>query len=58
MASKLKYRCLIEIDGQEPVELDSLSSEEKERVRGIWSARLSRNMSAYYSQHPEEYGKL
>lgn len=56
--NELTYRCFIEIDGKEPVPIDSLSSEEKERVMGIWSDRLGRNMSAWYSQHPEEYARL
>lgn len=51
-------RCFIEIDGAAPVPFDSLSSEEKERVFAIWSERLSKTMSDYYSNHPEEYSRI
>lgn len=51
--TELKFRCFIEIDGADAVPMESLSAEEKERAMGIWRERLSRNMSAWYSQHPE-----
>ena len=55
MARKeLTGRCFIEINGAPPVPFDSLSAEEKARVMEIWSERLSKTMSAYYSNHPEE----
>lgn len=56
--SELKFRCFIEIDGADAVPMESLTPQEKERVMGIWSERLSRNMSAWYSQHPELLGEL
>lgn len=56
--NELTYRCFIEIDGAEPVPMESLSSEEKSRVMGIWSERLSKTMSAWYSQHPELIGEI
>lgn len=59
MARKeLTGRCFIEINGAAPVPFDSLSAEEKARVMDIWSERLSRTMSAYYTNHPEEYSKI
>ena len=59
MARKeLTGRCFIEINGAAPVPFDSLSAEEKERVMATWSERLSRTMSAYYTNHPEEYSKI
>ena len=56
--NELTYRCFIEIDGAEPVPMESLSSEEKSRVMGIWSERLTKSMSAWYSQHPELISEL
>lgn len=59
MARKeLTGRCFIEINGAPAVPFDSLSAEEKARVMDIWSERLSRTMSAYYTNHPEEYSKI
>ena len=59
MARKeLTGRCFIEINGAAPVPFDSLSAEEKAGAMKIWSERLSRTMSAYYTNHPEEYSKI
>ena len=59
MARKeLTGRCFIEINGAPPVPFDSLSAEEKAKVMEIWSERLSKTMSAYYTNHPEEYSKI
>lgn len=56
--NEITGRCFIEIDGAEAVPFDSLSAEEKERVFAIWSERLSKTMSAYYTNHPEEYERI
>ena len=59
MARKeLTGRCFIEINGAPPVPFDSLSAEEKARVMEIWSERLSKTMSAYYSNQPEADRKI
>ncbi len=59
MARKeLSGRCFIEINGAAAVPFDSLSAEEKNRVMEIWSERLSQTMSAYYTNHPEEYSRI
>ena len=59
MARKeLTGRCFIEINGAPPVPFDSRSAEENAIVMEIWSERLSKTMSAYYTNHPEEYSKI
>lgn len=45
---------LLQADGP-PRPIESLSAEELEVQRRIWRDRLSRTMSDYYTQHPEEY---
>ncbi len=51
--AELTYRCFIERNGKiEP--FNGYTPEEEKRV----SERLSRTMSAYYTQHPEEFKVL
>lgn len=56
--AKITVRCFIEVDGAAPVPWESLSAAELERVRAKMSERLGRSVSAYYSQHPEEYDRM
>lgn len=52
---ELTYSCFISVDGAEPVPLESLNEDELREAEKKMSDRLSRNLSAYYSQHPEAY---
>lgn len=54
----LKCTCYISLDGAEPVPIESLTREQKEHCKRVWSERLSRVSSAYYSNHPEEYAAI
>lgn len=45
-------------DSGEIVPWESLTEEEKEYYRAAMNKNLSRRMSAYYAEHPEEYEKL
>lgn len=54
----IKCTCYVMIDGAEPVPIESLSQEQKEHCKRIWSDRLSRVSSAYFSSHPEEYAAI
>lgn len=58
MAKGLTYTLHISINGAEPVPMDTLSAEEKAHCLEKMSERLSANMSAYYTQHPEEFERL
>lgn len=40
------------------VPFDSLTEEQKQRWREACCKRLSERLSAYFTQHPEEYAKL
>ncbi len=40
---------------EEPKLLSELSSEQKEKVQIKFSENLSRNLTAYFKQHPEVY---
>ena len=55
MAKGLTFTCDISIEGREPVLMDTLTAEEKAYCLKKMSENLSKNMSAYYTQHPEEY---
>lgn len=50
----IKVRGFISIEGAPPVPMESLTKEQVARVQQVWKQRLSKNMSAYYTQHPEE----
>lgn len=54
MAAKLGWVNYISIDGAEPVLLDTLSAEQRQKVDQIMSERISRVLSTYFSNHPEE----
>ena len=58
MARELTARCFISINDAPPVPFESLSEETLEQAKRAMSARLERNMSAYFSQHPEEYARI
>ena len=58
MAKGLSYSLHISINGAAPVPMDTLSETEKARCLEAMSERLSANMSAYYTQHPDEFEKL
>lgn len=59
MASKkLGYVCYVIMPGRGPVPLENLTPEERAQWAENKRRRLSENMSAYYSQHPEEYAAL
>lgn len=53
-----KAKCYIQLDEGDPVPIETLSEEEKEVVFAKMSKRLSRVMSRYYGQHPEEFENL
>lgn len=54
----IKCTCFVIMGGAEPVPIESLSQEQKEHCKRIWSDRLSRVSSAYFSSHPEEYAAI
>lgn len=54
----IKCTCFVIIDGADPVPVESLNREQKERCNRIWSERLSRVSSTYFSNHPEEYAAI
>ncbi len=54
----LKCTCYISIDGAAPVLFDSLTQAQKDRCKSVWSEKLSRVSSAYFSNHPEEFAAL
>lgn len=55
MSRELTFSLHISIEGKEPVRMGELTPQEKSRCLDAMAARLSKNMSEYYSQHPEEY---
>lgn len=59
MASKkLGYVCYVIMPDRGPVPLENLTAEERAQWAENKRHRLSENMSAYYTQHPEEYAAL
>lgn len=54
----IKCNCFVLIDGAEPVPVESLNQEQISHCKRIWSERLSRMSSAYFSNRPEEYATL
>lgn len=63
MAEKRKRKELtcvsyVLMPGRGPVPVDELTEEERAQWHANMRKRLSAEMSAYYSQHPEEYAKL
>ena len=55
---KLGYVCYVIMPDRGPVPLENLTAEERAQWAENKRRRLSENMSAYYSQHPEEYAAL
>lgn len=55
---KLTYVCYISIDGADPVPLESLTEEQRQRWQDGMRERLQRTFNEYYAQHPEEYAAL
>ncbi len=52
------YKFMISCDGEAEVPLESLTSEQLETARQRMRGNLERNMSEYYTYHPEEYAAL
>lgn len=55
---EIKCTCYVMMDGAEPVPIESLTQEQKEYCKRVWTERLSRVSSAYFSNHPEEYAVI
>lgn len=58
MAKKLGYVCYVIMPDRGPVPVNELTEEERVCWKENMRQRLSENMSAYYTQHPEEYARL
>lgn len=58
MAKKLGYICYVIMPDRGPVPVNELTEEERANWKENMRERLSENMSAYYTQHPEEYARL
>ena len=52
------YKFMISCDGAPEVPLESLTAEQTETARQRMRENLERNMSEYYTYHPEEYSAL
>lgn len=52
------YKFMISVDGAPEVPLESLTEEELSRAKDRMRENLERNMSEYYTLHPEEYIRL
>lgn len=57
-AKLLNYKCYVLYPDGRTVAVEDLTDEERESWQANMRRRLSENMSAYYSQHPEEYARL
>ena len=57
MKNDISVVCFLLIDGR-AVPVQDLTEEQRQRWKDGACRRLSRNMSEYYSQHPEEYKNL
>lgn len=59
MARKpLGYVCYVIMPDRGPVPVEDLTDAERKQWHENMRRRLSENMSAYYTQHPEEYAAL
>lgn len=58
MAKELTAVCFLLTKDRGAVPLAELSEAERDAWRESARARLSAEMSAYYSQHPEQYARL
>lgn len=54
----LTYNCFLELENGEVKPWDEVTPEEKERFYKNARERLTRTMSRYYSNHPEELKRL
>lgn len=54
----LGYVCYVIMEDGSTKELHSLTGEEMERLRKNTMERLSKTMTEYYMQHPEELAAL
>lgn len=54
----LSFVCYVILEDGRNVPFEELTPEEHQRFRENAAKRLSDRMSAYYTQHPEEYQKL
>lgn len=58
-AKSLTFRIfMIDTDKGETYSWDKLTEEQKEEYRRKMNENLSKRMSIYYSEHPEEYERL
>lgn len=55
---KLGYVCYVIMPERGPVPVENLTPEERAQWQQNMTQRLSENMSAYYTQHPDEYAAL
>lgn len=55
---KLGYICYVIMPDRGPVPVNELTEEERACWKENMRQRLSETMSAYYTQHPEEYARL
>ncbi len=59
MASKkLGYVCYVIMPDRGPVPLENLTPDERAQWQVNMCRNLSRELSAHYTQHPEEYAAL
>ena len=54
----LTFVCYVLKENGEAVPFESLTEEEWENFRQNMARRLSRAMSDYYTQHPDEFARL
>ena len=54
----LGFVCYVQMPDGRTVDVKDLTETERTQWHENMSKRLSENMSAYYSQHPEEYALL
>jgi hypothetical protein len=55
---KLGFVCYVQMPDGRTVDVKDLTDAERAQWHENMLQRLSENMSAYYSQHPEEYALL
>ncbi len=52
---ELTWSCMVSIGDAEPVPLESLTEEQLEYCRRVWTERFAKSINDHYQQHPEEY---
>lgn len=57
-AKKLGFICYVNMPDRGAVNVDDLTASEREQWQANMCRRLSEDMSAYYTQHPEEFAAL